>query len=295
MIENCFNYVGSKDRIFSFLDKSFDKSKKYFVDLFCGSGVVGVNEANSYEKIVLNDACWQMTKTLQYFRDNDYDTIIKKINDVIKTYKLSKENKEGYLALREEFNSDAYHELVFDPVMFYALLTHSFNYNIHINSSGKFSVPAGYKRSYFSEKLRAKLEAFQWELRDNKDKITIKNKDFYEFVKEAEKIIPSTMFYVDPPYYSSDDAYSRIYYLGKWSDPQEYKLYSTLDYIHSKGGSFLLSNVVENNGHTNFILKEWAHRNRFVYKVEEVSSDYTSCNYQRKNKGKTKEIIVRNY
>ena len=295
MIGNCFNYVGSKDRIFALLDKNFDKNKKYFVDLFCGSGVVGVNEARNYDKIVLNDACWQMTKTLQYFRDHDYDKIIKELESLIRDYGLSKDNKDGYIALREEFNSDAYHELVFDPIMFYALVTHSFNYNIHINSSGKFSVPSGYRRSYFNEKLRAKLEAFQWELRDNKDKITIKNKFFNDFVKEAEKIIPKTMFYVDPPYYSSDASYGRIHYLGKWTDTNEYSLYNALDFIHSKGGSFLLSNVLENNGQTNIILKEWLRRNRAVYKVEEVPVDYSKCSYQRKNKGKTVEIIVRNY
>lgn len=291
MLENCFNYVGSKDRIFATLDKNFDKNKKYFVDLFCGSGVVGVNEVNNYERVVLNDACWQMTKTLQYFRDNDYDTIIKKLEGIIKEYNLSKENKEGYLALREEFNSDAYHELVFDPVMFYALVTHSFNYNIHINSSGKFSVPAGYKKSYFNNKLRAKLEAFQWELKANKGKITIKNKSFDTFILESEKIIPNSMFYVDPPYYSSDASYCRIHYLGKWGEDKERRLYSNLDFINSKGGRFLLSNVLENNGTTNHILLEWCKK----YNVIDVSSDYSSCNYQRKNKGKTTEILVRNY
>ena len=293
MIKNCFNYVGSKDRIFNLLDENFDKSKKYFVDLFCGSGVVGVNEVNNYEKIVLNDACWQMTKTLQYFRDNDYDTVIKRLKGIIKEYRLSKENKEGYLALRDEFNSDAFHELVFDPIMFYALVTHSFNYNIHINSSGKFSVPSGYNRCYFNEKLKAKLEAFQWELRDNKDKVTIKNKSFDELIKESDKIIPKTMFYVDPPYYSSDASYGRVHYLGKWTDIRECSLYDTLDYINARGGSFLLSNVVENNGNVNCILQEW-YKNR-TYKVEKVPSDYSMCNYQRKNKGKTVEIIVRNY
>lgn len=291
MIENCFNYVGSKDRIFTILDENFDKSKKYFVDLFCGSGVVGVNEANNYKQVVLNDACWQMTKTLQYFRDNDFDTIIKKLKGIIKEYKLSKENKEGYLALREEFNSDAYHELVFDPAMFYALLTHSFNYNIHINSSGKFSVPAGYKKSYFSERLKAKLEAFQWELHENKNKIVIKNENFNELVMKANKIIPNSMFYVDPPYYSSDASYCRIHYLGKWDELKERQLYATLDYVNSQGGSFLLSNVVENNGKMNYILHEWCKK----YNVIDISSDYSNCNYQRKNKGSTKEIIVRNY
>ena len=291
MIENCFNYVGSKDRIFTTLDKNFNKRKKYFVDLFCGSGVVGVNSVHNYEKVILNDACWQMTKTLQYFRDNDFSTILKRLNNIIKEYKLSKENKEGYLALREEFNSDAYHELVFDPVMFYALLTHSFNYNIHINSSGKFSVPSGYKRSYFSERLKAKLEAFQWELHENKGNIIIKNENFNELVMKANKIIPNSMFYVDPPYYSSDASYCRIHYLGKWDEPKERQLYATLDYINQQGGSFLLSNVVENNGKTNYILHEWCKK----YNTIDVSSDYSNCNYQRKNKGLTKEIIVRNY
>lgn len=291
MIENCFNYVGSKDRVFNVLDKNFDKSKKYFVDLFCGSGVVGVNEISNYKQVVLNDACWQMTKTLQYFRDNDYDTIIGSLEKVIKEYRLSKENKKGYLSLREEYNTEAYLEFVFDPVMFYALLTHSFNYNIHINSSGKFSVPAGYMRSYFNERLRGKLEAFQWELHENKDKVTIKNKSFDTFVLEAEKIIPNTMFYVDPPYLSSDASYGRIHYLGKWDEAKEKALYSNLDFINSKGGSFLLSNVVENNGKVNYILKEWCKK----YNTIDVSSDYSNCNYQRKNKGNTKEIIVRNY
>ena len=81
--------------------------------------------------------------------------------------------------------------------------------------------------------------------------------------------------------------------MGKWDVPKEYALYITIDYIDSNGGSFLLSNVVENNGRTNLILKEWYRRK--CYNVIEVPSDFTNCNYQRKNKGKTVEIMVRNY
>jgi site-specific DNA-adenine methylase len=176
--------------------------------------------------------------------------------------------------------------------MFYCLATHSFNYNIHINSSGKFSVPSGFNRCYFNKNLRTKLEAFHWELHENKDKITIKTEKFEVLVSKAERIIQNSMFYCDPPYYSSDDAYSRIYYLGKWDEPKERKLYETLDYINEKGGSFLLSNVIENNGYKNEILSEWCKK----YNVIDVaSSDFTNCNYQRKNNGKTKEILVRNY
>lgn len=291
MIENCFNYMGSKDRVFSVIDKNLDKSKRNFIDLFCGSGVVGINELASYDKIMLNDACWQLTETLKFFRDNSYEKVIKEIDSLIKKYKLSIDNKEGYLKLREDYNADPYLKLAFDPAMFYCLATHSFNYNIHINSSGKFSVPSGYKRCYFNKNLRAKLEAFQWILHENKNKIAIKNDSFEVLVSKAERIIPNTMFYIDPPYYSSDSSYGRIHYLGKWNEPKERKLYETLDFIHEHGGSFLLSNVLENNGEKNEILNKWCKK----YNTLDVSADYSNCNYQRKNKGKTKEVLIRNY
>lgn len=291
MISNCFNYVGSKDRIFPLIDKNLDKSKDVFIDLFCGSGVVGINELLNYSKVVLNDACWQMVETLKFFRDNPYEDVIAKIDNLINYYKLSKDNKEGYLKLRDAYNENPYLQLVFDPAMFYCLATHSFNYNIHINSSGKFSVPSGKNRCYFNSSLRNKLELFQWELHNSKDKISIKNESFETLVGKAGRIIPKAMFYVDPPYYASDSAYERIHYLGKWDEPKERLLYKTLDYINEKGGSFLLSNVLENNGNYNKILGEWCQK----YTVIEISSNFSNCNYQRKNSGDTKEIMVRNY
>ena len=283
--------MGSKDRILPVIDDNLDKSKKNFIDLFCGSGVVGVNELYNYERIILNDACWQMTETLKYLRDNDFDKVITEIEKYIKIYKLSKDNKEGYLKLREDFNTEPYMQLVFDPAMFYCLATHSFNYNIHINSSGKFSVPSGYRKCYFNKNIRNNLEMFQWELHENKNRIAIKNEDYLALINKAERVISNSMFYVDPPYYSSDSSYERIYYLGKWDEPKERALYKALDYINEKGGSFLLSNVIENNGETNEILKDWCRK----YEVIKVSSDFTNCNYQRKNKGNTKEVLVRNY
>ena len=291
MLNNCFNYVGSKDRIFPVLDKYLDKSKRIFVDVFCGSGVVGVNELSNYEKVVLNDKCWQVVETLKFFRDNEYEKVISSIDSIIKKYGLSKDNKGGYLRLREAFNSDPYLRLVFDPVMFYCLVTHSFNYNIHLNSKGQFSVPSGATRCYFNSNLRSKLEGFQWELHENKEKITLKSEDFQELIEKAEKITKNAVFYADPPYLCSDDSYSRVHHLGKWDEDKERELYKKLDLINERGGSFLLSNVIENNGRWNKILDDWSKK----YEVIDVSASYDNCNYQRKNAGKTKEILVRNY
>ena len=292
MLNNCFNYVGSKDRIFPIIDKNLDKSKDIFIDVFCGSGVVGVNELSNYSKVVLNDACWQVIDTLKFFRDNEYEKVIHDIERVILDYGLSKENKEGYLKLREDYNADPYLRLVFEPAMFYCLLTHSFNFNIHINSKGQFSVPFGANKSYFNNSLRQKLELFQWELHDNKDKITLKTSDFRDLIgKTPKKIAENAVFYVDPPYLCSDDAYSRIYYLGKWDEDKERALYEHLDQVNEMGGSFLLSNVLHNNGKWNRILEEWSKK----YEVIDVSASYENCNYQRKNAGETKEVLVRNY
>ena len=292
MLNNCFNYVGSKDRIFPIIDKNLDKSKDIFIDVFCGSGVVGVNELSNYSKVVLNDACWQVIDTLKFFRDNEYEKVIHDIERVILDYGLSKENKEGYLKLREDYNADPYLRLVFEPAMFYCLLTHSFNFNIHINSKGQFSVPFGANKSYFNNSLRQKLELFQWELHDNKDKITLKSSDFRDLIgKTPKKIAENAIFYVDPPYLCSDDAYSRIYYLGKWDEDKERALYEHLDQVNEMGGSFLLSNVLHNNGKWNGILEEWSKK----YEVIDVSASYENCNYQRKNAGETKEVLVRNY
>lgn len=291
LIKNCFNYVGSKDRILSQIDLNLDKSKKYFIDLFCGSGVVGVNESLFYSSVVLNDACWQLTKVLKYFQANDINDILKEIDKVIAEYELSKENKEGYDRLRDFYNTYSYSEKHFNPVIFYCLVTHSFNYNIHINKSGGFNVPFGKNRSSFNSSLRNKLVNFQNVLHANKDKIQVTSLSYKDLLSKYSHCLKDFMIYVDPPYFSSDSSYGRISYLGKWDGKKEKELLETLDYINEMGGSFLLSNVTKNNGKENKHLNEWATH----YNVVKVSSDYENCNYQRKNLGKTQEVLIRNY
>ena len=178
MIRNCFNYVGSKDRIFSVIDKNLDKDKKFLVDLFCGSAVVGINEINNYDKVILNDACWQVVETLRYFRDSKFEELENSIDNVIQKFELSKTNKDGYNKLRDFYNNVSNTPDTFNPVLFYCLLTHSFNYNIHINSSGGFSVPFGANRSSFNSSLRKKLENFQRALHENSEKVEILKSDF---------------------------------------------------------------------------------------------------------------------
>lgn len=290
-ISNCFNYVGSKDRVIDVIDKNLNKNKKFFIDVFCGSGVVGINETTNYSKILLNDRCWQLVETLKYFRSNKVNKTLKDIDYVINQFNLSKTNKEGFIKLREYYNDNFADKETFNPMLFYCLVTHAFNYNIHINKSGKFSVPSGANRCYFNSSLRNKLRDFQDTLNTFKGQVTFKCEDFEQLIMSSDKVIKDSMFYVDPPYLSSDDSYSRIHYLGKWNTAKEEKLYKCLDYINNKGGSFLLSNVLVNNGKINHTLIDWSQK----YQVVDVQADYSNCNYQRKNLGDTREVLVRNY
>jgi len=290
-VKNCFNYVGSKDRILPFIERNLPDGKKYFIDMFCGSGVVGVNVVDDYEKVILNDACWQVTETLNYFKNNSYEDIMSGIEHIIEKFELSKTNKEGYDRLRDFYSNATNLKENFNPLVFYCLLTHSFNYNIHINSSGGFSVPFGKNRSSFNNSLRDKFKKFQKKLHGNKDKIYINSLNFTDFILNLNFSVGDCIFYCDPPYLTSDSAYGRVHYLGKWDATKERALYETLDYIASKGGCFLLSNVMENNGMKNDVLAEWASK----YTVIDVPTDYSGCNYQRKNLGGTREVLVRNY
>lgn len=291
IIKNCFNYVGSKDRILPFIDSQLDKSKPYLIDLFCGSGVVSINELDSYKRIVLNDACWQLVETLKYFRDNSPEEALKRIEGFINAFNLSKENKNEFLILRKVYNTCFFEKENFSPAAFYCLVTHAFNYNIHINSSGGYCVSAGTNRSSFNSVLKEKFTLFQKTLNENKDKISIKNKNFAHLIKESKDMMNKFMFYVDPPYLCSDDPYSRIHYIGKWDEKKEVLLYKGLDYINKHGGSFMLSNVIENNGQINEILTEWSKK----YTLIDVDLTYDNCNYQRKGNGRTREVIVKNY
>lgn len=74
------------------------------------------------EKVVFNDLMWQVPEMLQEFKKIGVEESLRKIDGYISSYDLSKENKEGYLALRELYNKGKS-----DPLMLYTLICYSFN------------------------------------------------------------------------------------------------------------------------------------------------------------------------
>lgn len=54
-VNTALNFTGSKYKLLEQIIPEMDYTKKFFVDLFSGSGVVGFNVVDKYEKILTND------------------------------------------------------------------------------------------------------------------------------------------------------------------------------------------------------------------------------------------------
>lgn len=287
---NYLNYIGAKDKLLPQIRRELDSTRNTFVDAFCGSCVVAENVQDKFSKFIMNDACWQLIELHKYIINNDIEDTLFIIDKYCKKYGLSKTNKEGYLKAREEFNNLFSGRTHFSPLLFYSLIVHSFNYSIHINSKGGFSVPFGANRSCYNSNLKSKLISFYNTLKDADT--TFYNFNFGSLTETILSTLKTEdiMMYCDPPYLSSDSSYSRIYGL-KWTEEQERDMYKNLDLLDKKGVHFLLSNVLENNGKVNTILKEWSKK----YTVINVDMSYKGCNYQRKDNGETVEVLIKNY
>jgi hypothetical protein len=97
------------------------------------------------------------------------------------------------------------------------------------------------------------------------------------------------LFYADPPYLASDISYG-----GGWNVQLETELLNTLDTIHANGHFLALSNVIDNAGKNNYLLKRWLFNNEHIY-VSILDKDYKSTQSKEGSKYLTVEILATNY
>ena len=98
------------------------------------------------------------------------------------------------------------------------------------------------------------------------------------------------MVYCDPPYLITCASYNEQ---DGWSETEERQLLNLLDELNNNGIKFALSNVLENKGNSNDILKEWSKK----YTVHYLNNTYGNCNYHTKDKSmnSTVEVLITNY
>lgn len=249
----------------------FPKDINTFIDLFGGGLDVGINV--NAKKGFYNDLNLPVVKILERFNNYSAETNLNIIEKYISHYKLSKTNKDGYNAIRADFNKS----VLKPPMMLYTLICYAFNNQIRFNSKGEFNMPFG-ERS-FNPTLRARFIEFS-EVISNKDCKFI-NADFREFI--GVTFGKNDFLYCDPPYLNSTATYNVN---DGWTNTDEEDLRNML----------VTSNVrwaLSNNLKTNLTLKDWAEE--YNYKIHYLNTTYGNCNYQKKDTIKDIEVLITNY
>ena len=271
------NYIGGKFKLLPQILPLFPNKINRFIDLFCGGCNVAINV--DAKTIICNDSQFQIMELLQNLKNTDTEEAFDKIMTIIKKYGLSKKNKEGFKQLRYDYNNidDSW-------CMFYALICYSFNNQIRFNNKGEYNLPVGMRS--FNPTLQKKFKLFTNLLHNKNIKFTCK--DFRTL--DLNKLNSKDFVYLDPPYLITTASYNEK---NGWNEKDEIDLLEILDSLNSKNIKFALSNVLENSGKSNDILKEWSKQ----YKINYLSNTYKNCNYHKKDKSEdsTIEVLITNY
>lgn len=276
-----FNYIGNKYRIIDNIKQHFPKNANVFVDLFCGGCDVSINY-NADVKYA-NDINYHVIDIMRQIQNLAIEDILNFIDERIDEWKLSKENKDGYIAYRDYYNKQG------APLDLYVLMCYSFNYQFRFNSRHEYNNPFGKDRSSFNQRMRTNLIQFKTCIND----LIFSSDNFVEFNYDVLK--EGDFIYADPPYALTCGSYND----GKrgfngWSDQDDLNLFAILNELSGKGVKFALSNVIEHKGTVNENLANWANEN--LYHLHEINVDYNNCNYQSRNKyNVTKEVLITNY
>ena len=279
LIKSHLNYTGGKFKLLPQILPLFPNDINTFIDLFSGGCNVGINvKANC---IICNDIESHIVELLYELNKITKDQALYILKNTINKYQLSKVNEEGFMKIRDDYNNG---NTSWD--MFYAMLTHAFNYQIRFNKNGKYNMPFGKNRSSFNSKLEKNFIKFVDKL--NEINIHFSNYDFNEL--NIDELNESDFIYCDPPYLITCASYNEQ---DGWNETKEKELLELLDKLNEKGIRFALSNVLEHKGKSNDTLKEWSKK----YTVHHLNKDYSNCSYHTKDKSKTStdEILITNY
>ena len=273
------NYVGGKYKLLKQIIPLLPDDIDTFVDLFTGGCNVGINiEAKN---IICNDVEQVVIDLFNSWKELDSSEALTILESTISKYQLSKTNEEGFKRIRQDYNEG---DKSWD--MFYAMIAHAFNNQIRFNKNGDYNMPFGRNRSSFNPSMKKNFIEFIDKL--NEMNIEFISMDFSKV--DLSMLTVNDIVYCDPPYLITCASYNEK---GGWNETKELELLSLLDELNERGIKFALSNVLENKGKSNDILKEWSKK----YNVYHLNNSYGNCNYHAKDKSSntTDEVLITNY
>lgn len=279
LIKSPLNYTGGKYKLLPQILPYFPNDINTFVDLFAGGCNVGINiKANN---IICNDINKVVIDLMHDWNRLNSEQALKILEQTINKYNLSKTNEEGFKNIRQDYNDGNKSWNIF-----YAMLTNAFNYQIRFSKQGNYNMPFGRNRSSFNPTLKKNFIKYIDKL--NNINISFTNEDFRDL--KMDSLNNNDFVYCDPPYLISCASYNEQ---DGWNKDCEKDLLNLLDSLNNKGIKFALSNVLENKGKSNDILKDWCKK----YNTIHLNNTYGNCNYHAKDKSSntTDEVLIINY
>lgn len=291
-----FFYVGDKFKLLPQLKKNFPDDINRFIEPFCGGGSVFLNvDANEYLLNDIDTYMIQLHEFLMSYSDDqenfwcELENYIKRYNlsatymgrdvpqdlrkEFVKTY-FAKYNKEAYMNLRADFNSNKD-----NMMLLYMLLIYGFNRMLRFNRKGDFNLPVG--NVDFNQNVVNALNTYFDYVKDKE--IEFYNMDFQDFVNQVEPEADDFV-YLDPPYLITFSEYNKL-----WDEDSEMRLIRFLDELNERGIRFAVSNVVWYRRRYNGTFNEWAQQ----YNIVRIQSNYMS--YHDNTEKDSYEVLVRNY
>ena len=283
-ISSPMNYIGGKYKLLPQLFPLFPKKVGTFVDLFCGGANVGVNA--TADKIIFNDNLVYLIDLYKAFLQNTLEGTVSYVEKRIAEFNLSLTNQDGYIKLREEYNTHR------NPLDLFVLVAFSFNHQIRFNNNHEFNCPFGKDRSCYNSRMKSNLVSFIKAIQGKDVCFITHNFDEYDF----SSLMAEDFVYADPPYLITTGTYNdgKRGFTG-WNESSEMKLLEILKALDQRQIHFGLSNVLYHKGKTNQILISWIEENGFH--VNYLNKDYSNCNYHTidKSKDASVEVLVTNY
>jgi site-specific DNA-adenine methylase len=102
-VEGVMNYTGSKFKILNQILPELDYTKKYFIDLFAGSGVVAINVVDRYDRILVNDIIPEIIGIHRGLLESD-KIMIEAAVSVNTTTTTSEKNQYSYDATKRDYS-----------------------------------------------------------------------------------------------------------------------------------------------------------------------------------------------
>jgi len=271
--ESPLNYIGSKSKIVSNIEKYYPTEIEKFFDIFGGGFNVGIN-ANA-KQVVYNDINHFVKDLVKSFYLHDTYQYILYIKRLIKKFNLEPNNSENYLKIRNYYNSLPISKR--DPRLLFTVILYGFNQQIRFNSDHNFNNPVGMR--WFNDKVLEKMISFSRVIKEKN--INFKSVNYTELINCIDK---DTFVYMDPPYRLTTGSYND----GKrgfqgWCIKTETQLLNFAEQLNKKQINFLISYVLEHKGTINEEVQKWIKKNNFkLINLEEV------------HKSQRKEVLIGN-